>query len=106
MAGEGVVRKRLPDSFAGTDLDVVIAATGRSALIVVGFMTHMCVDSTVRAALNRGYSCGVVAKACASRDLPGTDGGVIVADAMHAALLVALVDRFAAVMATAAEIPG
>jgi nicotinamidase-related amidase len=104
LAGERVVRKRLPDSFAGTDLDAAIAATGRSSLIVVGFMTHMCVDSTVRSALNRGHPCGVVAKACASRDLPGPSGPVAAAT-MHAASLAALGDRCAGVVDTAAAVP-
>ncbi len=106
LAGERAVRKRLPDSFAGTDLEAALVAAGRSALVVVGFMTHMCVDATVRSALNRGYPCCVVANACASRDLPGPDGGTIAAGAMHAAALAALGDRFAVVVGDVSAIPG
>jgi len=47
-AGEGVVKKTLPNAFAGTDLAERIAAAGRGKLVVIGFMTHMCVDATTR----------------------------------------------------------
>ena len=53
--GETVIEKRLPNAFAGTNLQQVLAATGRKHLIVVGFMTHMCVSSTVRAALGEAH---------------------------------------------------
>ncbi|GAA0566872.1 isochorismatase family protein [Caenispirillum bisanense] len=59
--GEAVVPKRLPNAFAGTDLQARLRATGRSELIVVGFMTHMCVSATVRAALDHGCRSTVVA---------------------------------------------
>lgn len=53
--GERVIEKALPNAFAGTDLQQALEATGRKNLIVAGFMTHMCVSSTVRAALDLGY---------------------------------------------------
>lgn len=96
--GEAVVEKRLPNAFAGTDLDEVLKAAGVKTLIVAGFMTHMCVSSTVRSALDHGYGTTVVAKACATRDLPDGQGGVLSADALHRAELAALSDRFAIVV--------
>ncbi len=102
--GELVVPKRLPSAFAGTTLDEELKRLGRKELVVVGFMTHMCVSSTVRAALDHGYRCTVVASACSSRDLPDGRGGVVPAAEVHRAELAALGDRFAAIVATAAEI--
>lgn len=102
--GETVVVKRLPNSFAGTTLDEELKRLGREELIVVGFMTHMCVSATVRSALDHGYRCTVVAAACASRDLPDWRGGVVPAAEVHRVELAALGDRFAAVVPTAAEI--
>ncbi len=96
--GETVVVKRLPNAFAGTDLDALIRATGRTELIVAGFQTHMCVSSTVRAALDLGWRTTVVDAASATRDLPDPQGGVIPADALHRANLAALADRFAVVV--------
>lgn len=105
VEGESVIAKRLPNSFAGTDLHERARATGRSELIVAGFMTHMCVSSTVRAALDLGWRTTVVAAATATRDLPdplaGPPGGVMPATAVHGATLAALADRFAVVVKNA-----
>jgi nicotinamidase-related amidase len=96
--GEAVVEKKLPNAFAGTDLDARLRGLGVNKLIVVGFMTHMCVSSTVRAALDFGYSCTVVAGGCATRDLPDGAGGAVPAAVLHRAELAALADRFATVV--------
>ena len=96
--GEAVIPKSLPNAFAGTTLDEALKGLGAKSLVVVGFMTHMCVSSTVRAALDLGYGCTVVAGACATRDLPDGRGGVVEAEALHRNELVALADRFAIVV--------
>ncbi len=102
--GEVILNKGLPNAFAGTELGEVVRGTGRKTLIVAGFMTHMCVSSTVRAAVDLGYGATVVAAACATRDLPDGVGGVITADALHRAELAALADRFAIVIPNAAAL--
>ena len=77
---------------------------GRTQLVIAGFMTHMCVSSTARAAVDLGYKATVAADAAATRDLPDPMGGVIAADALHRAALAELADRFA-VVATVDQIP-
>ena len=104
--GEAVVEKRLPNAFAGTDLDERLKAAGVKTLIVAGFMTHMCVSSTVRSALDHGYGTTVVANACATRDLPDGEGGVLSADGLHRAELAALSDRFAIIVPDTAALLG
>jgi len=96
--GEVLVKKPLPNAFAKTTLKDEIEKTGRKTLIITGYMTHMCVSSTVRAALDLGYSTTVVADACATRSLPTHDGGVIDAAALHIAALTELGDRFAVIV--------
>ncbi len=96
-AGEPVVEKGLPNAFAGTDLDDRLKRDGLGHLLVAGFMTHMCVSSTVRAALDLGYRSTVVGAACATRDLPDGAGGTLPADRLHHAELAALADRFATI---------
>ena len=91
---EPVINKGLPNAFAGTDLETVFRDTGCDSLIIGGFMTHMCVSTTARAALDLGISCTVVADACATRDLPDGQGGVIRGRDLHRVELVALSDRF------------
>lgn len=103
-AGEMIVRKRLPNAFAGTELDALLKATGRQELVIAGFATHMCVSATARAALDHGYASTVVAAACATRDLPSAVSGVIAAPVLHEVALTELSDRFATVVACADEL--
>ncbi|SDR22034.1 Nicotinamidase-related amidase [Rhizobiales bacterium GAS191] len=92
---ESIVEKGLPNAFAGTDLHERLTATGRKNIILAGFMTHMCISSTARAALDLGYRVTIDASSCATRDLPDGRGGVIPATTVHDVALVELSDRFA-----------
>lgn len=104
--GEPVVVKHFPNAFTGTDLnDRLTAAPGRD-LLLAGFMTHMCVNSTARGAFSLGYRPAVVAGATATRALPGPDGGSVSAADLQVASLAALSDMFAVVVPTARDIPG
>ena len=103
-AGETVIEKTQANSFAQTRLDEVFAATGRTKLIVIGFMTHNCVSSTVRAAKEHGYACTVVAPATATRDLPDGRGGTLAAATVQASCLVGLSDTLAKIVWNAADI--
>lgn len=105
QCAEPVIDKSLPNAFADTGLAAALGQTGRKQLIVGGFMTHLCVSSTVRAALDHGYRCTVVAACCATRDLPAPDGGIIDSATLHRAALAELADRFAVVAADAAAVP-
>ena len=96
--GEFIVTKGLPNSFAGTELSERLQQIGRPELILAGFMTHMCVSATARAALDLGYRNTVVAKAAATRDLPDGAGGLVQAAELHRANLAALADRFSIVV--------
>jgi len=97
---EIAVVKSLPNAFAKTDLDARLKATGRTDLIVAGFMTHMCISATTRAALDLGYRATVVADATATRDLPDGNGGIIDAATVKRVALAELADRFAKVVPT------
>ena len=103
--GERLITKALPNSFAGTALLEAIRETGRPALIVAGFMTHMCVNSTVRAAIDTGLRVTLVAGATATRDLPGAAADeVLPAASLQAATLAALADYGAAVVPDAGAV--
>ncbi len=94
--GEAVIEKVRPNAFSGTDLADRIGRVGAD-LVVAGFMTHNCVSSTGRAALDLGYSVTIAGDACATRDLPSQDG-VITATDLHVAELAGLADRHACVV--------
>jgi nicotinamidase-related amidase len=102
--GEMLVEKTLPNAFAHTALQNLLTATQRKELILAGFMTHMCVSSTARAALDAGYRVTIVADACGTRDLPNLRDGVVQAEVVHEVALVELSDRFAIIARTASDV--
>ncbi len=102
---EPILRKTLPNAFTGTDLAEVLEAAGRKEVIFAGFMTHMCVSSTARNALDRGYRSTVVADAVATRDLPLPGGGTIAAAQLHETALAELSDRFAIIAPSTSALP-
>lgn len=97
--------KHYPNAFVGTELDAHLKAAGVRNLVVAGFMTHMCINSTARGAFNLGYAVTVPAAATATRALAAPDGSVVQAPALQAAALAALADLFAVVVADGAAIP-
>jgi nicotinamidase-related amidase len=99
--GEPVITKSYPNAFVHTDLEERLRAAGVTSVVLAGFMTHMCVNSTARGAFNLGFSPTIVAAATATRDLPGADGGTVPAAAMQAASLAGVRDLFAIVVASA-----
>ena len=103
--GESVVVKNYPNAFVQTDLDAQLKSIDASNLVLAGFMTHMCVNSTARGAFNLGYAPTVVAGATATRALPGVDGDPVPAAALQTASLAGLADLFAVVVAGSADIP-
>ncbi|WP_235032065.1 isochorismatase family protein [Actinacidiphila yanglinensis] len=60
-AGESVVHKTSPDSFLDTDLDRTLRELGVTEVVVTGFATEICVDTTARRALGHGYDLVLVA---------------------------------------------
>lgn len=69
--GETVVPKAAPDSFLDTDLDAVLRARGVTEVVVTGFATEICVESTARQALSRGYDVVLVADGHTTSVRPG-----------------------------------
>jgi nicotinamidase-related amidase len=104
--GETVIIKRFPSAFEQTELDWELKKHGVDNVIYVGFMTHMCVNSTARSGFNKGYANTVVAGATATRALPNPTGGEDVpAEQLQAASLSALADMFAVVVPASRNVP-
>ena len=97
--GETVIEKHHPNAFLDTTLDRHLEALGATRVVIAGMMTHMCVDSTTRAASERGFDCVVASDACATRDQV-FNGVHVGADQVHAAFLAALDGTFATVGST------
>ncbi|WP_206542627.1 isochorismatase family protein [Sphingomonas endophytica] len=60
--------------------------------------THLCISATARAAGDPGYRTTIIRSACATRDLPDGNGGVIDATVPHAVALSELADAFATIV--------
>ncbi len=81
--GEPVVRKHLPGSFTGTKLEELLRQQGVERLVIAGFMTQMCVDTTTRQAAHLGFQVTVLSDATAAMAVKGPDGETIPADQVH-----------------------
>lgn len=101
--GELVLEKTSPNSFLDTPLEEEVRRRDTSELVIAGMMSSMCVDATVRAAADLGFSPTVVHDACAAPDLE-FNGVDVPGAAVHAAFMAALADGYAEVT-SAAELP-
>lgn len=105
-SNEPVITKNYPNSFHETQLDPLLKKTETKNLILVGFMSHMCVNSTARGAFSLGYRPTVVASATATRSLPfKVTGEVVPSSVLNIAALAALSDLPAAIVGTPADVP-
>jgi len=97
LAGERVFQKHFPNSFRETLLLEALRKQDVDDLVISGAMSHMCVDATVRAAADLGFSCTVIEDACATKDLDFR-GSVVPAAQVHRAFMAALEAAYAKVM--------
>jgi nicotinamidase-related amidase len=97
IPGEPVFQKYFPNSFRDTPLLSHLQGLGVKQLVIAGMMTHMCIDSTTRAAADLGFQCQLAQDACATRDLE-RQGITVPAAQVQAAYLAALDGTFARVM--------
>jgi nicotinamidase-related amidase len=104
QGSEDVIIKQFPNAFVQTELHDRLQAGAAHNLLLAGFMTHMCVNSTARGAFNLGYAPTVVAGATATRALPGPTGEVPAA-ALQAASLAAIADLFGIVVPNSSAVP-
>jgi ureidoacrylate peracid hydrolase len=89
--GEPIINKQRYDAFIGTPLDSALHTLGRTTLVMTGFGTNVCVESTARHAVFLDY------QIVFASDATGTaDGG-----AAHEATLATIAGHFGPVAATA-----
>jgi nicotinamidase-related amidase len=98
---ETVIEKNFPNSFFRTELLSLLKESGVTDLVVCGAMSHMCINTTVRAATELGFTCIVISDACATRNLKFANE-ILLAKTVHAVFMASLDGIFATVM-TAGE---
>ncbi|RJO70576.1 MAG: cysteine hydrolase [Myxococcales bacterium] len=87
--GETVLRKATYDAFVGTDLEQRLKAARKTQLVIAGVLTHLCCETTARAAFVRGVEPYLVADATATTRA-----------ALHLGALRALASGFGVAMST------
>ncbi|WNW10403.1 cysteine hydrolase family protein [Pseudomonas sp. DTU_2021_1001937_2_SI_NGA_ILE_001] len=79
LAGDQFVRKTTPDSFLNTDLDALLKHAGVSELVVCGYATEFCIDTTVRRAAGLGYHVTLASDAHTTHDKAHAEAAAIIA---------------------------
>jgi nicotinamidase-related amidase len=97
--GETAIVKHFPNSFRETGLKEILDAKGITEVVVIGAMSHMCIDATARAATDFGYKTVTIHDACATLDLE-FGGTTVPASEVHATLMSALAFAYGEVIDT------
>ncbi|MCM0624501.1 cysteine hydrolase [Lysinibacillus sp. OL1_EC] len=96
---EQIIVKNFPNSFLKTELESKLKEKGVNKVVVIGMMTHMCIDATVRAAVDLGYETTLIEDACATRDMSYQDK-TVPAEQVHNAFVSALGSMYCTVSTT------
>ena len=83
LPGEPVIAKQVNGAFFGTDLEIRLRRLNVHRLVVCGFFTNMCVETTVRTAGNLCFDVYLAHDACATSNRVGPDGVDHDADVVH-----------------------
>ena len=94
---EIIISKNYPNSFLKTKLYEKLKKLHADSIVIAGMMTHMCIDTTVRAAQDYAYKVTVIDDACTTKDLEW-NGEKIKAETVHKSIMASLNGTFADVM--------
>ena len=97
LENEIVIQKNFPNSFLETNLEVELEKLIVNELVICGMMSHMCIDSTTRAAFDLGFDCIITHDACTTKDLVFLDKKVKASE-VHNSFMSALGSVFARVV--------
>lgn len=93
------VEKNFPSSFVGTDLEEWLRTHDIDTLVISGYMTQFCCDTTARYAYHLGFNVEFLSDATATLAFENKAGKVS-AEELHRAILVVQASRFSNVMST------
>lgn len=92
-----IIDKTLPGSFTDTELEDCLRKLGIDTVVICGYMTQMCCDTTARQAVHLGFSVEFLSDATGTLDISNSAGS-ITAEELHKAILVTQAMRFSTVM--------
>lgn len=93
-----LIEKNWPDSFTETNLEEWLKSNRINTLIVCGYMTQMCCDTTARRAFHLGYAVEFLSDATGTLAFKN-EAGSVTDEELHRAILVTQ-SRFSKVMKT------
>lgn len=99
LPNEFIVHKNFPNSFLNTTLLSEIKKLNVNKLVIAEMMSHMCIDTTVRACQNYQLKATLIFDACTTKDLC-INGNTIPANVIHNSFMAALNGMFANVIYT------
>jgi len=94
-----IIEKNLPGSFTDTPLDDYLKENNIESLVICGYMSQMCCDTTARQALHRGYGVEFLSDATGTLDISNYAGD-IKASELHKAVLITQAMRFSKVLSS------
>jgi nicotinamidase-related amidase len=74
LPNEIVIDKDVNSGFVGTSLELDLRRRGIGRLVIAGFFTNFCVETTTRMAGNLGYDTYLIHDGCATTNRVGPDG--------------------------------
>ncbi|HEY9645262.1 MAG TPA: isochorismatase family protein, partial [Chroococcidiopsis sp.] len=95
-----LVEKTLPGSFTGTELEAWLRAKGIDTVVVAGYMTQMCCDTTARQAAHLNFTVEFLSDATGTLAFE-TEAGRATDEELHRATLVSQSSFFSTVLPTA-----
>jgi nicotinamidase-related amidase len=97
---DALIEKTLPGSFTGTDLESWLRDHEIDTVVIAGYMTQMCCDTTARQALHLGWQVEFLSDATGTLAVKN-GAGAVTAEELHRAILVTQAMRFSKVLSTA-----
>jgi len=94
-----LIHKSLPGSFTGTELETWLRDRGVETVVIAGYMTQMCCDTTARQAMHRGFGVEFLSDGTGTLAVKNAAGEVS-DEELHRAILVTQQMRFSRVMET------
>jgi nicotinamidase-related amidase len=94
-----LIHKSLPGSFTGTNLEMWLRERGIGTVVIAGYMTQMCCDTTARQAIHLGFGAEFLSDGTGTLAVKNA-AGVVSDEELHRAILVTQQMRFSRVMTT------
>jgi nicotinamidase-related amidase len=98
-----LIQKSLPGSFTGTEMETWLRQRGVETVVIAGYMTQMCCDTTARQAMHLGFGVEFLSDGTGTLAIKN-DAGEVSGEELHRAILVTQQMRFSRVLKTSAWI--